>query len=259
MEIGQLRNQLTGLEDAIVIIAQTLARQKRIGFNPNDIQILVEAFERGSFRDRVKVVLKSLKNLNQYQGAIALGVLLIEIIRMIPSYQAATIKEMSPQTISKIGDQVKIELLKNNDFLKSITNVVHPLGQNGDRLQCTVPSLEPVAIKYEDKKEFLELAGETEVERDMDGDRSEILRGRINRVDLDATKRHLGFKVNSEGNSIPATLDDRLRASLDMRSLLGQWVEINTTTTFKGGLRDNIFINSLKIVRQQTIDFESRE
>ena len=253
MEISQLKYQLSGLEDAITIIAQVLARQRRIDFNPNDIQILIEAFERGSFKDRARVVLRSLRSLNQYQGAMALGVLLLEVIRMIPIYQPADLRSMPPQVVSEIGDQVKVELFKNEEFLKSVANLVRPLEQTGDRLTCIVPEKNEVAINYENKENFLQLAGESKPKELIEGDKFETLHGRINRVDLDATRRHIGFKVNSEGSSIPATLIEQLRSPQDMRNLLGQWVKLEGTTTYQGGIRTHITISKYQILKQSEL------
>ncbi|MFA6548293.1 MAG: hypothetical protein WCT11_05180 [Candidatus Magasanikbacteria bacterium] len=257
MEIGALKNEIAGLEDVITITAQILLKHKKIDFNSKDVQIFIEAFQKGSFKKRVKIVLKAAKSLNDYHGVINLGVLIVMVLTLVQQKGASELKTLSPKLMSEIGDQVKIELLQNPSFLKSIANVISPLEQEGDEFTCGVPDSNTTTIKFEDKKEFTALANYNEAPKEIDGDRFEVLCGRINRVDLDATKRHLGFKVDGEGNTIPATLDDHLRASVDMHDLLGHWVEINVTTTFKSGLRDHIFIQSLKPVQQKQIKFET--
>lgn len=258
MEIGALKNEIIGLEDALKIIAQTLAEHKKIDFGVNDIQIFVEAFEKASFRKKLKIVLKSLKSLNNYQGAISLGSLLIAVIILVQQKGANEIKQFSPNLAMEIGDQVKVELLKDAEFLKSVANIVRPLEQSGDELYCAVPLHDETTVKYEDKKEFLELSGEIETVEEIEGDKSEVLQGRINRVDLDARVRHLGFKVGSEGVSIPATLAENLRNPTDMRAMLGQWIELEGTTTYQKGVRSHISITKYKVISQQGL-FEKDE
>jgi|GEM_PF-2792160 len=257
MEINALKNEIAGLEEAISIAAQILSKHKKIDFSSKDFQILIEAFQKGSFKKRVKIVLKTLKSLNNYQGVICLGALIVAVLALVQQRGASELRTLTPQLIVEIGDQVKIELLQNPAFIKSVANVVNPLEQRGDELICCASSNTTTTIKFEDKKEFTALANYDKEPREIDGDHAEILRGRINRVDLDATKRHLGFKVDGEGNSIPATLDDNLRASTDMRDLLGHWVEINATTTYRSGLRDHVSIQSLRLIQQRQMEFEA--
>ncbi|MDD2758474.1 MAG: hypothetical protein PHD72_03845 [Patescibacteria group bacterium] len=257
MEISALKNEIIGLEDAILIATRILSKHKKINFSPKDVQILIEAFQKGSFKKRVKIVFKSVKSLNDYQGIINLGVLIVMVFTLVQQKGATELKTLSPQLMTEIGDQVKIELLQNSEFIKSVTNVINPLEQTGDEFTCGVPGNTTTTIKFEDKKQFTALADDAETTQEIDGDHFEILQGWINRVDLDATKRHLGFKVDGEGNSIPATLDEHLRTSIDMHGLLGHWVEINVTTTYRGGLRDHVFIQSLKLIEQRRMEFKT--
>lgn len=256
MEIGALKNEIIGLEDAIKIIAQVLSRHKKIDFSANDLQIFIEAFEKGSFRKKVKLIIKGL---DKHPGVLTLGMLLVMIFQTIPQYKADKLKDLSPAVIAEIGDQVKIDLLNNEGFLKSVANVVSPLGQNGDELFCAVPSHNQAIVKYEDKKEFNELAGEVESIEEVNGDQFETLQGRINSVDLDARVRHIGFKVNSEGISIPATLTENLRNPTDMRAMLGQWIQLEGTTTYKNGIRSHISISNYKVISQRELFQEDNQ
>ncbi len=258
MEISALRTEIAGLEDAIKIIAQVLVKHKKADFSASDLQIFVEAFEKASFKKRVKIVLKSLKSLNEYQGAIAVGVLLIAIMALVQQRGAAELKDISPQLMSQIRDQTKVELLKDQGFLQAVSDIVRPLEQNGDELFCAVPLHNQVTVRHEDKKEFLELSGEIE-EGDVEGDRFELLTGRIHFANLDAVKRHLGFKVNGVGASIPATLSDELIGSTDLKSLLGQWVKLEGISAYQKGLRSHIDIKKYKVIRQQEIEFNNEE
>lgn len=256
MEISALKTEIGGLEDAIKIITRVLSRNKKIDFTSSDLQIFIEAFEKASFRKRVKLIVRGIE---KHQGIISLGVLLVMILQTIPLYRAEKLKDISAEVVGEIGDQIKVELLRDTEFLKSVANVVCPLSQVGDELFCAVPSSAEVSIKFEDKKEFAQLAGELEpIEEGGDGDRLEILQGRINRVDLDARVRHLGFKVGSEGISIPATLAENLRIQPDMQTMLGQWIELEGVTTYQDGARAHINIRKYKIIRQSELFSEGK-
>lgn len=250
MEIGALQTEIAGLEDAIKIVAQVLAKYKKIDFGANDLQIFIEAFEKASFRKKVKLIIKGL---DKHPGVISLGMLLMMAFQTIPVYKADKLRDMSPALMAEIGDQVKIELLQNKEFLKSVADVVRPLEQKGDELFCAVPSHGQTTIRYEDRKEFTELAGEIDQSEEVDGDKFEILQGRINSVDLDARVRHIGFKVDSGGVSIPATLAENLRNPTDMRVMLGQWIELEGITTYRKGLRSHIGITKYKVISQQEL------
>jgi len=259
MEISALKDEISGLDDAIRIAASILLKNKRIDFGPKDLEIYVKAFEKGSFRNGIKVVQKSLKSLSKYDGAIQLGILIVAIIALIQQKGAGEIKKMSPQLMSEIGDQVKIELLNDKDFIKSMSNVVNPLQNPEDQLVCTIPGRGETTITYNDKKEFLELSDEDTEGEQEEGDHEEALMGRINSVDLDARVRHIGFKPNGEGSSIPATLEDDLRSSTSMAGLLGRWVEIKGIVTYQKGLRRHITIQSIKVLKQQDLFEQSAE
>lgn len=252
MEIGVLVNEIAGLKEIIKIASSTLLRNKKINFGPDDIDIFIEAFEKGSFKKRVKLVLK---DLNECQGAIALASLIISVIILIQQNNPNELKDMSPQLISQISDPVKIELLQNKTFLSNTSNVIMPLGVEGDQLLIGAPKNDTTIIKYSDKSKFSGLVEEVKDETDLNGYVDEVLVGRINRVDLDATKRHIGFKVNSEGNSMPATLSDESKSAVNIRDLLGQIVEIESRTSFKNGLRDHLEIKNLKIIKQKKMNF----
>jgi len=253
MEITALRHEITGLENAIRIITQLLIKHKKIDFGERDVQIFIEAFEKGSFRKKVKLLIKGL---DKHPGILSLGMLLILILQIIPQYSADKLKDMSPQLVVEIGDQIKIELLKDEEFLKSIVNMVRPLEKGGDELFCSIPGNNEIIIKYEDKKEFLGLIGEVK-EENIEGDISELLTGRIHFANLDAVKRHIGFKINGVGVSIPATLSDELINSTDLKSLLGQWIELEGISTYQKGIRGHINIKKYKIIQQSQMDFSN--
>ncbi|MBP5993350.1 MAG: hypothetical protein KA731_00420 [Candidatus Moranbacteria bacterium] len=258
MEISLLKNEIAGLDNALRIAAQVLAKHKKIDFRSGDVEIYIEAFERGSFKKKVKVVLKSLQDLNQYQGAIALGALVISVMTFVKQQETLDIDHIPPEIMAQFKTQVEYDLLQNREFLKSVSDIVAPLNQSGDHLHIAVPKNSETDIDYLDKEKFIKLALPSVVEG-VDGDKHEIIVGRINRVDLDATIRHIGFKVKGEGSSIPATLSTQVKSSVSMNDLLGKWVEMGALTTYKGDIREHIEIEDIKIVEQQKlpIDFNN--
>lgn len=251
MEIAALKNEIIGLEEAIKITTKILSRNSKINFSANDIDIYIEAFQKASFRKKVKVVLKAAKSLNNYQGALSLGAVLISAITLIQQNGAVKIQNMSPELMAQIADQTKVELLTDKSFLQSVAGIINPLNTSGDELFCATPNNNTTTVSYHEKQEFSALASNNVDLKELEGDKFETLYGRINRVDLDATKRHIGFKVNGEGNSISATLSDQLRKNINMLDLLGHWVEIDATTTYRNGAREHIEISSLKIINNQ--------
>jgi predicted RNA-binding protein len=93
-----------------------------------------------------------------------------------------------------------------------------------------------------------------EEEQSDDGEYFEQLSGRITRVDLDASKRHVGFKVDGEGATIDATFTDKPSDEV-MNSLLGEWAQIKGTVKYVGGQRNHIDIQEYNIVKQKQIEF----
>ena len=252
MEIVALQKEIEGLREVFDITARTLKRRGRLNVKLDDIEVFIEAFEKGSFRKRLKVFNKKTK---EFIPLIELAGVIILIFQTIPQYLPQQVKPLSPELIASLHDQVALELLQDPKFLTATANIVGSISQEGDKGTFKAPDDQKVEIDATSSKKFLQLAGEpTLVE---EGEKFEELKGYINRVDLDATRRHIGFKINGQGNSIPATLSETLRGSVDMRNLLGQWVETQGTTSIKFGLKDHVDIESLKVITQPKLDFSS--
>lgn len=252
MEIGALQKEIEGLKEVLDIAARALKRDKRLNVKLDDIEIFVEAFEKGSFRKKIRIFNRATK---EYLPLVQLATLIVVILQTVPQYQPQQIKSLSPDLITSLRDQVAIELLQDPRFLNAAANVVGSISQEGDKGTFTAPTNLMAEIDATSSKKFLELAGESTSTEE--GEKFEELKGYINRVDLDATRRHIGFKANGQGNSIPTTLSEKLRGTVDMRELLGQWVEIQGTTTVKNGIRDHVDIETLGIISQPTLDFGS--
>ena len=128
-----------------------------------------------------------------------------------------------------------------------------------DRVIFTKPDREKSTISYEEREEFIKLGGDQEdmVEREI----SETLRGRITRVDLDAIKNNLGFKVENKGVAIPTSFTQKPGLE-EMGTLLGRWIELTGIVTKTGEETKSIRIESYQIIpipKQQPFDFEDSQ
>lgn len=257
MEINHLGREILGMEDCLKIIIQILSKYKKINFNINDVEIFVETFQEGSFRKRIQITLKTLEKYPVTYMAIV--TLFVGVLIAIPQYRADKIREMSPELMTQIKDQIKIELLKDKQFLKSISDIVRPIKNKNDMVIFTKPDREKSTISYEEREEFIKLGGDQEdmVEREI----SETLRGRITRVDLDAIKNNLGFKVENKGVAIPTSFTQKPELE-ELGILLGRWIELTGIVTKTGEETKSIRIESYQIIpipKQQPFDFEDSQ
>lgn len=250
MEIDALAKEIQGLEDVLMIVLHSLKKNGRIDLKTSDFEIYVEAFEKGSFRKRVKIFNKKTK---EYLPLISLATLVVLVFQTIPQYKTNDIKTVSPELISSIRDQVVLELLQDRKFLGAAADMVKSVSSEGDKCTLLSPTKDKAIIDSESSKKFVALA-DTLNEQVEDGEHYEILRGRINRVDLDALKRHIGFKVNNEGSTIDGTFVKKPTRE-EMRNLLDEQIEIKGIVSYIGGQRNHIDIQEYKIIEQSSFDF----
>jgi len=248
MEIDALAKEIQGLEDVLKIALHSLRKNKKVDFKITDLEIYVEAFEKGSFRKKIKIFNKNTK---EYQPLIELAVLVVLVFQTVPQYTTNEIKTISPTLISSIHDQVVLELLQDKKFLEAAANVVKSVSLEGDMCTLAAPTNQEVIINPESSKKFVALTDALD-EQIEDGEHFEILQGRINRVDLDALKRHIGFKVNSEGSTVDGTFIDKPSRE-EMRLLLDEWIEVKGTVYYLGGQRNHINIQEYKVIRQPNL------
>jgi predicted RNA-binding protein len=255
MELLSLEKELKGLDTSLQSIINTLSRHKRISFKSNDVLVYVEAFEKGSFRKRIKIVMKTVE---KYPANVALvGVIFAGTFGLISELKSDEIKKMSPELMAKIGDGVKIELLKDSEFLIAARDVVSPLNKEDDQLVIKQADAKEVIINEEDKEGFYKLSGQ-EDNMSFESENNEELVGKVTRVDLDATKNHIGFKVDNKGTTILCTLVDKISQE-DMKNLLGQWLRISGKVTTIDGVKTHIYISIYQIiepVKQTDIPFD---
>ena len=147
-----------------------------------------------------------------------------------------------------------LELLQDKRFVSAAADVVRSVSADGDMCTFLAPTEDSATIKPNESRGIVALAS-VEKENTADGEYFEILRGRISRVDLDAIKRHLGFKVGDQGSTVDATFDER-PSEEEMKSLLGEWVEMKGMVKYVGGQRNHIGIQEFSVIKQQKIDFE---
>lgn len=232
IDIDKLSKELEGANRALRKVIAVSARYNKLELSSKDIAIFVEPFAKGSFKKRVRIIAKHLKkNKDEYGVLINAGLLIVGILTLIKLYSPTEISTMSPQLQAEIGDIVKVELLKDKDFIRDLAAFSIPLTNSDDKLVLTHPSSTEVEIDINDKKKLESI---TKLEEDVAEYKVEQnLVGRVTRVDLDATVNHIGFKVDDKGATINCTfLSDLSQDS--KRNLLGAWVRLEGLVTYKG-------------------------
>lgn len=225
MEIGALTSEIAGFETCLKTIIAVLRKNNGLDLKEDDFQIVVEAFQNNCFRKRIKFVGK---HLNKYPVAYtSIAAIMAALIAIVPDLGAKKIKEMGPDTMLKIADATKVELLRDPVFLRALANTVKPLTTEKDKVVFIQPVKKPnrtCTVNYAQKDEFLRLAAELEevAEVVVPGE----VYGRIISMDLDANKNQIDFKANGAGERIRCTLKDGMRID-DYVSLLGKWVLIS--------------------------------
>ncbi len=226
MEIHHLGEEILGLEYCLKKIIKSLRRSGKLDLLDGEFEIFVQAFEPGSFKKRVKILVRDIE---KYKTTVTVLVaLFVGILHAIPMYGAKRIKEMSPELMSEIADQTKIQLLQDKDYLINLLKTIQPI-QADDKVFFRPPGnlSETMCINHNAKREFLELVDEENLPETTD---SGIMRGRIIKIDLDATKHQFDFKEDGKGARIDCSLSSVLNI-YDYRDLLGKWVEISGEIT----------------------------
>lgn len=244
IEIEKLAGELTGLNTILKLAVESLYKNGRIPFVTRDIELVIAPFEEGSFRKKVRVVIKHLnKNQGAYTVTIALAAVIINLYGVLRDQPVNKIMEMNSQLQTEIRDKVIIELLSNKELLKSISAPTYPLKSPNDNLIISGPDGDKESFGVDEKIKLDSVAAMAEKEVITNED--ETLAGRVTRVDLTATVNALGFKVNDEGLTIKAALLETMTQE-EKRELLGQWVEVTGQTTFTNGTRTKIDIKRIK-------------
>lgn len=244
MEITNLELELNGLSTSLKLLIDELSLHKRIDFKSSDIKIFIEAFEKGSFKKRVRIFRKTMEDNPVTTGAIV--AVLVGLMALVPQLKSEKIKEMSPELILEIRDDVKISLLSDPKFRQAIADVVIPLASKDDALVLTNSNQTSTTIYEKDKIEFLKLADKNIESLDLI-ENFATYDGKVTKVDLDATKNHIGFKIENKGSTIDCTLKNKLSQD-ELKNLLGQWVRITGITTELSGEKTHIDISTYELI-----------
>ncbi|MCF7815880.1 MAG: hypothetical protein K9M10_04105 [Candidatus Pacebacteria bacterium] len=253
MEIDALAKEIQGLEDILKAGVHSLKKSKRINIGNDDIIIYVAAFEKSSFKKRILIFNKKT---GEYQHLIALSALMITLFQFVSSKEPDDIRQLTPAQIVEIRDEVAVELLQSPAFLKATAAIVQSVSTEGDMCKFTAPDKKEITITPEISRKMQELA--VPAEEVEDGEFYEIIPGRISKVDLDASKRHIGFKYNGEGDTIDATFEEKPDSEV-LKSLLGAWVEVRGNVSYVGANRKHITIKEYSVMTQGQITFSSPE
>lgn len=253
MEIDALAKEIQGLEDILKSSIHALKRHKKIEYGVNDYVIYVAAFEKSSFKKRIVAFNKTT---GEFQPLIELSVLLLLLLQTVATYKPDEIKNISPELVSQIRNDVAIELLQDEKFIKSTAAIVQSVQAEGDSCKFVAADKTEFVVTPEVNEKIQQLAEPKE--EAVDGEFYEILPGRVSKVDLDASRRHIGFKYNGEGETIDATFEEKPDVEV-LKSLLGAQVEIKGTVSYVGGNRRHVDIQEYSILSQGQINLPEQQ
>lgn len=251
MEIGALSREIQGLKDAIELTVHALKRRSEIPFSVKDIEIHVEAFKKGSFQKRIRIWNKKAK---EYTPLLSAATVILLLLDVIPSYTPTSSGTPSKEIVERLKNEVALELLQDKRFLMAAANIVADVQQDGDKASFASATNEAVEISPEESRIFVSLATPTSTPL-VEERRTETLKVRINKVDLDASKRHIGFKVGGEGATVDGTFVSRPDIH-DLTDLLGQWVEVDGEVEYGGGQPLHMDIENYSLLKQMLIPLD---
>jgi hypothetical protein len=237
MEIGALGNEILSFEICLRKIISALNKFNKIKLNNSDYELTVEAFENNCFKKKIKLIVKTLeKNPATTQAAATLiaGAFAIIVI-FIPNNSPKEIKELSPDLIAKVHDQVQLQLISDPEFLQNLSNIIKPLSTEGDAVCFKKPikdENQTVSISYSQKECFLSVATNEEAQIINIG--FDEIYGKIISMDIDAIRNQIDFKVSGAGERIHCSLSEKMNIN-EYTYLLGKWVTISGQVSTKKG------------------------
>ncbi len=167
-----MAKEIQGLEDILTAGIHSLKKSKRIDLNNSDLVIYVSAFEKSSFKKRIVVFNKKTK---EFLPLIELSGVILLALATVAAYTPEEIKSISPELMSTIRDDVVVELLQDEKFLKSIAAVVESVKSEDDSCKFISPTNKEVVITSEISTKIQEL---TEPEEEVEeGEFYEIIQG----------------------------------------------------------------------------------
>ena len=265
MNIQDLGNELLGIEYCLTkIINELVKTNKELSeADIESLQILTEGFVNNCFKKKIKF--KAF--LDEIEKRPVLISILFFVITIYSETALIQININNTNTVSMlrsgqipIGQYQQIKDLPIPDNAKEIirsnlidkkyreesAKIVIPLKNDNDNLESSSPVLEEsVIIDNTNKQSFFIIDLPTEQEQDVTEERKTI-KGRINSINLDATKNQIGFKVKNEGNEIHCHLSENLSIDDYKSNYLGEWVEITGKISQVGDIIKEIEIEKLK-------------
>ena len=265
MNIQDLGNELLGIEYCLTkIINELVKTNKELSeADIESLQILTEGFVNNCFKKKIKF--KAF--LDEIEKRPVLISILFFVITIYSETALIQININNTNTVSMlrsgqipIGQYQQIKDLPIPDNAKEIirsnlidkkyreesAKIVIPLKNDNDNLKLSSSVLEEsVIIDNTNKQSFFIIDLPTEQEQDVTEERKTI-KGRINSINLDATKNQIGFKVKNEGNEIHCHLSENLSIDDYKSNYLGEWVEITGKISRAGDIIKEIEIEKLK-------------
>ena len=265
MNIQDLGNELLGIEYCLTKIINELVKtnEELSEADIESLQILTEGFVNNCFKKKIKF--KAF--LDEIEKRPVLISILFFVITIYSETALIQININNTNTVSMlrsgqipIGQYQQIKDLPIPDNAKEIirsnlidkkyreesAKIVIPLKNDNDNLKLSSSVLEEsVIIDNTNKQSFFIIDLPTEQEQDVTEERKTI-KGRINSINLDATKNQIGFKVKNEGNEIHCHLSENLSIDDYKSNYLGEWVEITGKISRVGDIIKEIEIEKLK-------------
>ncbi|SHN91227.1 hypothetical protein [bacterium endosymbiont of Bathymodiolus sp. 5 South] len=265
MNIQDLGNELLGIEYCLTkIINELVKTNKELSeADIESLQILTEGFVNNCFKKKIKF--KAF--LDEIEKRPVLISILFFVITIYSETALIQININNTNTVSMlrsgqipIGQYQQIKDLPIPDNAKEIirsnlidkkyreesAKIVMPLKNDNDNLELSSSVLEEsVIIDNTNKQSFFIIDLPTEQEQDVT-EEIKTIQGRINSINLDATKNQIGFKVKNEGNEIHCHLSENLSIDDYKSNYLGEWVEITGKISRAGDIIKEIEIEKLK-------------
>jgi hypothetical protein len=265
MNIQDLGNELLGIEYCLTkIINELVKTNKELSeADIESLQILTEGFVNNCFKKKIKF--KAF--LDEIEKRPVLISILFFVITIYSETALIQININNTNTVSMlrsgqipIGQYQQIKDLPIPDNAKEIirsnlidkkyreesAKIVMPLKNDNDNLELSSSVLEEsVIIDNTNKQSFFIIDLPTEQEQDVT-EEIKTIQGRINSINLDATKNQIGFKVKNEGNEIHCHLSENLSIDDYKSNYLGEWVEITGKISRVGDIIKEIEIEKLK-------------
>lgn len=235
IDIHSLWNELLWLEYCIKEAFSVIKKQQKLNdINISDLVILVEPFQNNCFRKKIKVWIKWMeKHPVTVWTTITLTLALIwwsyQLIKDLNDNDINKISSnnISQEQIAKISDQALLNLFSNKKYREELSKLVLAVKHENDVVEIRTNNISGeellTTLDTLDKDKAIKLASDTSEENIEIKIEEWKYYGRINRIDLDATKRQIWFKINWEWREIDCILSIWLNI-FDYKDLLWERV-----------------------------------